>query len=165
MKIISWIIASLLLIGSCKVKYSFTGIQVGSAETINIETFPNRAPLANPTLSQTFSESLRDIFLSQTNLTLVQKEGDMKLEGEVTGYKTAPVAIQGNETAALTRLTITISVRFTNNTEEEKNFESSFSRFADFESSQSFSAVEDQLVTEINEQLAQDILNKAAGNW
>ena len=85
MKIIACITAALILLGSCKVKYSFTGIQVGSAETIHINTFPNRAPLANPTFSQTFSESLRDIFLSQTNLTLVQQDGDMKLEGEITG--------------------------------------------------------------------------------
>lgn len=89
----------------------------------------------------------------------------MQLEGEITGYKTKPVAITGNETAALNRLTISIKVRFVNITDEDKNFESLFTRFADYESSKNLSDVEDALIEEINEQLVQDILNKAAGNW
>lgn len=154
----------LLLINSCGV-YSFTGASTGESKTVSIIYFKNNAPLAPPTYSQKFTETLRDKFTSQTSLTLVPNKGDLNFEGFVSGYATAPVAIQGNETAALNRLTITVSVTFTNTKDEKQNFEQSFTRFADFNSSQSLNAVQDQLITEINDQLVQDVFNKSVINW
>ena len=74
-------------------------------------------------------------------------------------------AYQGNETSALTRLTIGVKVRFTNNIEPAKSFESSFSRYADFESSQNLSAVEGELMQQICNELVDDIFNKSVANW
>lgn len=145
--------------------YSFTGADIGEAKTISIKQFPSYAPLAQPTLSQNFTETLRDKFISQTNLNLVDKGGDLRIEGTITGYETRPVSIQSNETAALNRLTITISVSYTNTLDDTKSFETSFTRFADFESTVSLSSVQDQLEEEINTQLVQDIFNKSVINW
>ena len=108
---------------------------------------------------------MKDIFLSQTNLVLVKADGDLEFEGSITAYNSAPVAIQGNETAALTRVTMTVNVKFTNNFDESQSFETTFSRFEDFETSQDLSAVEEQLIRSINDQLTQDIFNKAVTNW
>ena len=154
----------LTTLNSCGI-YSFTGADTGNAETISIDYFQNYAPLAQPTLSQNFTETLRDKFIAQTNLNLVERNADLRITGSVTGYDTRPVAIQGNETAALNRLTITINVTYTNTLEQEKSFEKSFSRFADFESSVSLSSVQDQLEEEIGDQLAQDIFNESVINW
>ncbi len=159
------VLISILLI-SCKINYSFTGASVPpDVKTISIKTFPNRAPLAKPTLSQTFSESLRDYFQSQTNLTMVADYGNLQLEGEIIKYSTSFSAISGNETTAMNRLTITVQVRFTNTKDESKNFDQAFSRYADYESTKILSDVEDQLITEIIDQLTQDIFNKAISNW
>lgn len=158
----------IVLVSSCtigKSGYTFTGADIGAAETISIQKFPNYAPLAGPTLSQNFTEALRDKFISQTNLNLVGKNGDLRIEGTITGYDVRPMAIQGNETAALNRLTITISVKYTNTLEEKKSFETSFSRFAEFQSTVSLSTVQEQLETEVTEQLVQDIFNKSVINW
>ena len=154
-------------IWSCgNVSYTFTGASFDEdVKTISVAYFPNYAPLANPTLSQSFTEALKDIFINQTNLDLIQKNGDLQFEGSITGYRTSPIAITGNETAALKRLTITVKVKFTNTKDSERDFETTFSRFADYESSQSLAQVEDQLIEEINGQLTQDIFNKAASNW
>ena len=154
-------------IWSCgNVSYTFTGASFDEdVKTISVAYFPNYAPLANPTLSQSFTEALKDIFINQTNLDLIQKNGDLQFEGSITGYRTSPIAITGNETAALNRLTITVKVKFTNTKDSERDFETTFSRFADYESSQSLAQVEDQLIEEINGQLTQDIFNKAASNW
>ena len=65
----------------------------------------------------------------------------------------------------MNRLTITVRVRFTNKFNEDQNFEQSFSRYADYYSSQNLSSVETALVTEINEALTDDIFNKAFVNW
>lgn len=153
------------MFSSCGV-YSFTGASIApEIKTISIKYFPNNAPLVNSTLSQVFTEALRDKFTSQTSLQLVDKSGDLNLEGEIIGYSTQPIAIQGNETAALNRLSITVKVRFTNNFDESQSFESNFTQYQDYPSSASLSSVEEGLIQEINEDLVEDIFNKAVVNW
>lgn len=160
------IIASLVtLLTGCGV-YSFTGASISpEVKTVSIDFFPAYAPLAPPIAGQLFTEDLKDIFLSQTNLVLVQSDGDLQFEGAITGYTTNPVAIQGNETAALTRVTMTVKVKFTNQKEEGQDFETTFSRFEDFETTTDLSSVEEQLLNSINDQLVQDIFNKSVTNW
>lgn len=166
LKNIVLVVALVFAIYSCKVKYSFTGASIApDVKTVSVQFFKNNAPLANPTLSQSFTEALKDIFNSQTNLGLVASGGDLNFEGAITGYSTSPVAIQGNDAAALNRLTITVSVKFTNLKDEKQNFEQSFSRFADYSSSENLSSVEANLIRDINGQLVQDIFNRAVSNW
>ena len=123
------------------------------------------APMVNPSLSQEFTEALQDKFMRQTSLTLSESNADYELEGEIVGYSTSPIAIQGNETAALNRLTISVNVRFTNKLNEKDNFEQRFSRYVDYDSSRNLSEVESDLVKQINEVLVEDIFNKAVVNW
>lgn len=151
---------------SCSGGYSFTGAEIHpDIETITIDYFPNRSSLVQPSLSNVFTEKLKDKFVSQTNLELVNYGGDLKIEGEIINYRVTAQSYQGNETAALNRLTITVKVKFTNLVEPEKDFETNFSRYADFESSQSLSSVEADLIDEISEELTIDIFNKALANW
>ena len=156
----------LLALSSCKVNYSFSGASVSpDVKTVCIQTFRNNASLAPPMISQSFTEALKDIFTSQTSLGIVSRDGDLNLEGEITNYQTLPVAIQSNDQAALNRLTITVNVRFTNIKDEKQKFETTFSRYADYPSTKSLSTVQDELIRQINEQLVQDIFNKAMINW
>lgn len=146
--------------------YSFTGASVcAECKTVSVSYFQNYAPLASPSLSQSFTEKLRDVLISQTNLTLVGKNGDLHFEGSITDYNTKPVSIQGNETAALNRLTITVRVKFTNTKQPADDFEQVFTRFIDYESSKDFSQIENDLIENVNSQLTQDIFNKALSNW
>ncbi len=146
--------------------YSFTGASISpEVKTISIDNFPNKAMLVVPTLSRSFTEALKNYFTSQTNLILVERNGDLNLEGSITGYSVQPQAISGNEVAQLNRLTITVKVNFTNKFDEKQNFESNFSRYVDYSSSQNLVSVQDDLIAEINEQLVQDIFNKAVVNW
>lgn len=169
MKLIKLNIAILFIsavFGACKVNYSFTGASIPEdVKTVSVKTFQSYAPLANANLSQTFTEALKDIFISQTNLDLAARDGDLRFEGSITGYNVTSVAIQGNETAALNRLSITVKVKFTNTKDKEQDFETSFTRFSDYESSQNLASVEDELIKDINDQLTQDIFNKAVSNW
>ena len=157
----------MLFLGSCKVNYSFTGASVSpDVKTVAIPYFPNNAPLVVTTLSRSFTEALRDYFTSQTNLMLVDHNGDLTIEGTITGYDVKPTAIQGNETAALNRLTITVTVKFTNRKNPKQDFESvAFSRYSDYPSSQNLSAVQDGLIKEITDELVQDIFNRTMVNW
>ena len=156
----------LILFSSCKIHYSFTGGSVPpEAKTVSVQYFQNNASLAPPTLSQSFTEALRDKLSSQTRLALVNKGGDLSFEGSVSNYTTGPIAIQSTDQAALNRLTITVNVKYTCMFDEKKNFEQSFSRYADYTSDQNLASIEDQLAREINEQLVQDIFNRALNDW
>lgn len=157
---------SLTLMQACRVNYSFTGASVSPAvKTVSIQYFQNNAPLVVPTLSRTLTNAMRDYFTSHTKLDLVERNGDINIEGAITGYAVQPVAIQGNETAAMNRLTITISVKFTNKTDDKQNFESTFSRYQDYTSSFDLNSVQDDLIAQIDDQLIQDVFNKAVVNW
>ncbi len=160
------ILPQIVLTSSCRMSYSFTGASISpEVKTISIENFPNKAMLVVPTLSRNFTEALQAYFTSQTNLILVNSNGDLHLEGAITGYAVQPQAISGNEVAQLNRLTISVNVEFTNKFDEKQNFKSSFSRYLDYPSSQNLVSVQDDLIQEINEQLVQDIFNKAVVNW
>ena len=162
------IVAGGLLNAGCRMSVSLTGSSIDArAKTVYIQTFRNNSTLVNPTLSQQFTNALKDRIQGQTPLTIVDSKsnGDYSLEGSITGYTIRPVAIQGDETAAMNRLTITVSVTFTNKFDETQNFEQSFSRYADYSSTQNFTSIESSLVEQINEALTEDIFNKAFVNW
>ncbi len=149
---------------SCKV--SLSGIAIPEeAQTVTVENFGNTAALTNPAFPQQITEDLRTRFISQTRLRLVQGGGDLQFKGAISRYATSPVAVSGSETAALTRLTVSISVDYINTLQPEKSFKKSFTRFADFEASQPLSSVENTLLQEISEQLIQDVFNEAFLDW
>jgi len=161
------IVYCLLLIASGrKAKYSFTGASVSpDIKTFSVKYFQNNAPIVNPSLSQTFSEKLKEKIISQTSLSHTDKTADLTLEGDISGYSTQPIAIQSNETASLNRLTISIRVKFTNTKNEKQNFETTFSRYADYDSRQNLADVEQQLSATITDQIVDDIFNKVFINW
>ncbi len=154
-----------IFLSSCGV-YSFTGASVpAGAKTMSVQYFANKAKIVEPTLSAVFTNALRDRFTSQTNLEMVGKNGDIALEGEITGYKTTPVAIQADQTAALNRLTITVNVRFSSRLEPSKNFESSFTQYVDYPSIKNFNSIKGDLIKKIVDDLTDNIFNKAMVNW
>lgn len=157
---------ALVSISSCRISYSFTGADIPiEAKTFSVKYFQNNASLVQPMLSQKLTEGLKDRMLQQTNLNMINSGGDLSFEGEITNYTLQPMAIQGNETAQLTRLTVTINVRYFNNIDPKKNYESRFSRYQNFASTLSLAAVEDQLLDQITVELVEDIFNKALVNW
>jgi hypothetical protein len=164
----SYTLSTLLLfaVASCTVKYSFTGASVSpDVKTYTIGDFPNRAKLVNTTLSDYVVEQLRDKFNRQTSLNYQADGGDLEFEGTITGYDVQPMAIKSDDQAAQNRLTVKISVKFTNNKNHEQDFESEFSAYSDFSSDYILSDVEESLVEEIMKQIIDDIFNKSVANW
>ena len=145
--------------------YSFSGASIpAEAKTISVDYFPNHAQLINPLLSENLTTALRNAMTSQTTLDLIESGGDLAFEGEITDYRTTPVAITG-QTAAMNRLTITVTVRFSNRIDDSKDFEQSFSRYEDYPSDQDLNSVQETLTTTIVDQLVEDIFTKALVNW
>lgn len=156
---------------SCGV-YSFTGVNIPpEIKTVSIANFFNDSGNGPANLGQRFTEDLKDYFQQNTNLTLKNTEGDIRFEGNVVRYVTAPIApaaaTAGNQlpTSNLTRLTIGVKVNYINTKDEKTNFNQEFSFYADFPREQPLSAVENQLIEDIHEQIVLDIFNKALSNW
>jgi len=151
---------------SCKISYSFTGASISpDVKTYSIYNFPNRAKLVNPTLSDYFVEQLREKFTRQTSLNYVNEGGDLEFEGAITGYDIQPMAIQANDRSSKTRLTVRISVKFTNNKNHEQDLDTEFSAYREYDSDQLLSDVEDALVEQIVKEILDDIYNKSVANW
>ncbi|MEI6865576.1 LptE family protein [Flavicella sp.] len=155
----------ILNIISCGV-YSFTGGDTGSAKTIQINYFPNNATLVEPGLSQQFTQELQDLFLRQTNLNLVKANGDLFFEGEITNYRVTPMTATAEQTAAQSRLTIVINIRFYNKLDANKDFEKRFTHFSDFSADEQLTGtVLEGALEEIFERIIQDVFNASVANW
>jgi len=157
----------IIILTGCRIQFSFTGGSVNpNAKTVYVATFPNNASLVNPNLSQEFTTALKDRIQTQTPLTIIDfKDADYLFEGSITNYSIIPVALQGDDKAAMNRLTISVRVSFINTFEEQLGFEQTFSRYSDYSSTLNFSTIESGLMQEIVSAITEDIFNKAFVNW
>jgi lipopolysaccharide assembly LptE-like protein len=155
-----------LAIPSCKVSYSFSGVNISQEVTsYTVQYFPNRAAVVQAQLSQEFTDALMDKIQSNTNLELSSSGGDVEFSGEITRYETRPTAITSEETAARNRLTIAVRVIYTNFIDPELDYDTSFSRYEDYDASLNLTDVEDKLIELILENLIEDIFNRAFVSW
>jgi Lipopolysaccharide-assembly len=160
-----------VIITSCGVNYSFQGTAT-PAKTITIEEFYNNTDLGPANLGQTFTNRLKDYFIQNSNISIVQSNGELTLEGVLTDYRItpiAPVATNGDNqinSASSTRLTIVVKVNYINTLEETMSFkDKSFSFFKDFSNDQNLADIEEGLIRDIFAQISLDIFNASVANW
>ena len=153
------------LASSCKV-YSFTGASVSpDIKSVSVQNFGNQSENGNTAINQNLTDQLKDKFISETNLKIVSNGGDIEFKGTITGYSIRGQAPTADQTTAINRLTITVKVDYTNLVDGKENWSLTFSRYQDYESTKTLAEVEQELYTEINSQLVEDIFNKAFVNW
>lgn len=168
-KLLAGMFVLLLLFTSCAYKLSLSGASIpADLKTINVEFFENNAQLVVPTLSQQFTEALKNRIRTTTNINIVRGEANATLSGAITGYSIAPISIQattGGERpiAGASRLTITVQVKYTYDADKKLSFDETFTRFANY--SGDIASQEQALIADINKQLTEDIFNKAFANW
>jgi len=160
-------LAIAVLLGGCSiVKYSFSGTSIQpDVKTVTINYFEYKALKVNPTLSNALTEAMKDKFRKLTKLEQVDIDGDLELSGAVTGYEVRAAAVTADEVAAMNRLTVTASLKFTNRKYPEEDFEKSFSAYSDYDSNNSLDAVESSLCDEIVEKLIEDMFNASVAQW
>ncbi|MCK0146426.1 LPS assembly lipoprotein LptE [Arenibacter sp. F26102] len=166
------IILMLVLVASisgCGI-YNFTGGDVGTAKTFQVNYFQNYASqnpgsTFEPGMDRDFTLSLQDLILNQTSLDLVKSNGDLLYEGEIVEYRISPMSATSQQTAAQNRLSIGVNVRFFNNTKEDVDFEQRFSFFYDYPANSQLASVKDEAHQIIFERITQDIFNKSLADW
>lgn len=153
---------------SCSISYKMNGAALDYSiyKTISISEFPIRAALVYPPLQQTFENKMIDMVTRQTRLRVIDSNNsDLRLEGEITGYSLSPQAVNDNAYASQTRLTITVRVKFINSKDSSQDVDQTFSAYRDFSSDQMLTDVQDELCSQISDELANLIFNATLGNW
>ncbi|NCC08955.1 MAG: hypothetical protein EOM31_00330 [Bacteroidia bacterium] len=156
-----------LLVLACTVSYKFNGssINYDKVKTISIADFPIKSEYVYAPLGTKFNEDLKDIFVRQTRLRLVKQNADLQIEGEITGYNQYNQAVSGDGYSSETKLTITVNVRFVNNTNHNEDFERQFTAFRTYDSKQLLTAVQDGLIAEMSKEITDQIFNATVANW
>lgn len=150
--------------------YNFTGGDVGTAKTFQVNYFQNYASqnpgsTFEPGVDRDFTLALQDLILNQTSLDLVKANGDLLYEGEIVEYRVSPMSATAQQNAAQNRLSIAVQVRFFNNTKDNVDFEQRFSFFFDYPANSQLATVKDEAHQIIFERITQDIFNKSLADW
>lgn len=159
--------ATLIVIVACSVSYKFNGASIDytRTKTIQINDFPIRATYVWGPMQAMFNNRLKDIYASQTRLIQVKRNGDLKIEGEITQYQQRNKSVSADGYSAQTELSMTVNVRFTNNAKHGDDFERSFTATASYETTQSLASVQEELVTQMCKDICDQIFNATVANW
>ena len=159
--------AVLAAVVACSVSYKFNGasIDYSKTKTITIADFPNRASYVWGPMASMFNNELKDHFANNTRLIQVKRDGDLKIEGEITQYTQKNKSVTSDGYSAQTELTMTVNVRFTNKTNHAEDFEQTFSASSTYETTQSLNSVQEELVEEMVEDIVDQIFNATVANW
>jgi len=170
-KVVTILLVTLFII-SCRISYQFNGasIDYNLVKTIEIRDFPNQAATVYPPLSQVFSETVRDHFTKNTRLEFTNTNPDLELEGEIVRYDLTSQSVKEQEGgrgiyATETRLTMSVRIRYMNNKKPEENKEETITAYRDFSSTRMFTEVQDELIDQLSQDIADQIFNVTMSNW
>ncbi len=166
MKRLILLLAATAVLGACSVSYSFSGTSIQpDVNSITINYLEYRALRVNPSLSNDLTEAIRNQFRRMTRLEQVDRDGDMEISGEITGYDVTAAAVTADEVAARNKLTVNVKISFSDKKHPEEDFDKSFSAYAEYDSTNTLDAVESSLCAEIIEKLVEDIFNACVAQW
>ena len=156
-----------VIVIACSVSYKFNGssINYDKVKTISIENFPIKSEYVYAPLATRFNEDLKDIFVRQTRLQLVKRNADLEIDGEIVGYNQYNQSVQADGYSSETKLTLTVNVRFVNNTNHTEDFEQQFTAFRVYPSNQLLSAVQDTYIAEMSKEITDQNFNATVANW
>ena len=152
---------------SCQISYKFNGASIDytKTKTIQIADFPIRSSYVWGPMASIFNNELKDQFANHTRLIQVKRNGDLKIEGEITRYDQRNKSVSSEGYSSQTELSMTVNVRFTNNVNHTEDFEQQFTATATYENTQTLNAVQEELVTQMVKEITEQIFNATVANW
>jgi hypothetical protein len=161
------VVVMVCLLSSCSISYKFNGasIDYNRTKTIQISDFPIRSSYVWGPMATIFNNELKDVFANHTHLIQVKRNGDMKIEGEISQYQQRNKSVSSEGTSAQTELSMTVNVRFTNNANHKEDFERQFTATSTYETTQSLNSVQEELVTQMVKDITDQIFNATVANW
>ena len=159
--------ALVMLLAGCTISYKFNGASINYdiIKTITINNFPNRAVYQWGPMESMFNNALSDKYASQTKLQQVNSGGDLTLSGEISAYDQINKSISSDGYSSMMQLKMTVKVKFENAKNPSEDFERQFSASREFDASQQLADVQDELVTQIIDEIVEQIFNATVANW
>ena len=156
-----------MVITACSVSYKFNGasIDYNKTKTIQIADFPIRSSYVWGPMASIFNNQLKDQYANHTRLIQVKRNGDLKVEGEITQYSQRNKAVTAQGESAQVDLSMTVNVRFTNNANHSQDFERQFTATTTYDSRQSLNSVQEECVTQMVKDITDQIFNATVANW
>ena len=156
-----------MVITACSVSYKFNGasIDYNKTKTIQIADFPIRSSYVWGPMAGIFNNQLKDQYANHTRLIQVKRNGDLKVEGEITQYSQRNKAVTAQGESAQVELSMTVNVRFTNNANHSEDFERQFTATTTYDSRQSLNSVQEECVTQMVKDITDQIFNATVANW
>jgi len=147
--------------------YTFNGASIDytKTKTIQIADFPIRSNYVWGPMASIFNNQLKDQYANHTKLIQVKRNGDLKVEGEITRYEQRNKSVSSEGYSAQTELSMTVNVRFTNNAKHDEDFERQFTATSTYETTQSLNSVQEELVTQMVKDITDQIFNATVANW
>ena len=155
-----------MLLSACTISYKFNGASIDytKTKTIQIADFPIRSSYVWGPMAPLFNNTLKDEFANHTHLSQVKRNGDMKIEGEISQYNQRNKSVSSQGYSAQTELSMTVNVRFTNNANHSNDFEKQFTATSTYETTKNLNSVQEELVTQMVKDLSDQIFNATVAN-
>lgn len=156
-----------LLVTACTVSYRFNGASIDytTTKTIQIDNFPIRSAYVWAPMQSIFQNRITEVYLNQTKLRQVKKNGDLQLAGEIVAFDQFNKSISSEGYSSQVQLKMTVNVRFVNNKKHTDDFERQFTATSEFDASQQLNAVQEELVTQMTKDIVDQIFNATVANW
>lgn len=159
----------LLIVNSCSIKLGLapiSSIDYSKVKTISIADFQNRAEYVYAPLATQFNQDLKDLFMRQTRLSLVNNNADLEIDGEITGYNQYNESVDASGYSSKVKVTLTVKVTFVNNTDHKDDFtDQQFSAFQTYDATSLLTDVQDELITLMVKDITEQIFNSTIANW
>uniref|UniRef100_UPI0015A8A14A LPS assembly lipoprotein LptE n=1 Tax=Alloprevotella sp. TaxID=1872471 RepID=UPI0015A8A14A len=156
----------LMLLTACSISYKFTGTSINYdlIKSIQIDKLANRAPYGWAPMEAMLNNKLQDVYANQTRLKLVKRAGDLHIAGEILSYDQFNKGISADGFASQVQLKMTVNIRFENAKTNER-WEKQFSATSQYDSNQQLTAVQERLVTEMINDICDQIFNATVADW
>ena len=157
----------ILMLSGCVISYKFNGASINYdiIKSINLSNFPNRSVYQWGPMEGMFNNALSDKYATQTKLQLVSRGGDLLLSGEITAYDQVNKSISSDGYSSMMQLKMTVKASFENTKNPSEDFERQFSASREFDASQQLNDVQEELVTQIIDEIVEQIFNATVANW
>lgn len=151
---------------ACTPRFSLisASIDYNLTKSIQIDKITNRAPYGWAPMEAMFNNELQERFTTQTRLKLVKRNGDMHIAGEIIGYDQFNKGIASDGFSSQVQLKMTVNIRFSN-PKKNQQWERQFSATALYNSTQQLSSVQEKLVSDMIEDLVDQIFNATVADW
>ena len=146
--------------------YGFKGITIPpDINTFYVEDFTLTKSSAPAEITQIFAEALRRKIREESRLVNDDNNPDIIFEGNIVDFRITSIAPEEGTTTSLNRLEIVVSISYSNEKNEEDNWTKRYSDFEDYDSTEDFQNLQDDLIDVIVEDIMERIFNDTFTNW